>query len=98
MRRLLRRRVIVPAAVALGVLVAVAAGTAWYLLSEERRMGLAIQRVLVARTGLPITVGRASWDGRRLRLRDVRLAAGPGLLVDVRIGGLEIDAGIMALV
>jgi hypothetical protein len=97
MRMLLRRRVIVPAAVAV-VLVAVATGTAWYLLSEERRMGSAVERVLAARTGLPITVGRASWNGRRLRLRDVRVPAGPTLPLDVRIGQLDIDAGIMALV
>jgi hypothetical protein len=96
MRMLLRRRVIVPAAVVV-VLVAVAAGTAWYLLSEERRMGSAIERVLVARTGLPITIERASWNGRRLRLRQVHVAAGPGLPLDVRVGQLDVDAGIMAL-
>jgi hypothetical protein len=38
MRTPFRRRVIVPAAVA-SLVVAVAVGTAWYLLSEGRRMG-----------------------------------------------------------
>jgi hypothetical protein len=97
MRTLLRRRVIVPAAVAF-VVVAVAAGTAWYLLSEGRRMGSAVERVLKARTGLPITVERASWDGRRLLLRDVRLAPSSALALDVRVSRIAIDAGIMALV
>jgi hypothetical protein len=97
MRMLRRRRVIVSAAVA-AVLVAAAAGTAWYLLSEERRMGSTVERVLASRTGLPITVERASWDGRRLRLRNVRVAAGPELPLDVRVGQLDIDAAIMVLV
>lgn len=52
MRTLFRRRVIVPAAVA-SLVVTVALGTAWYLLSEERRMGSAIEGVLAGRTGLP---------------------------------------------
>lgn len=97
MRALLRRRVMVPVAVAL-VVVAVASGTAWYLLSEERRMGSAVERVLVARTGLPIAVPRARWDGRRLVLRDVRVAPGRDLPLDVRVRELEIDAGILVLV
>src|SRR5262245_14916664 len=97
MRALLRRRVMVPAAVAV-VLVAVAAGAAWYLLSEERRMGSAIQRALVARTGLPIVVPRARWDGRRLILHDVRLGPGPALALAIRAREVEIDAGILTLV
>jgi hypothetical protein len=97
MRTLLRRRVIVPAAVAV-VLVAVATGTAWYLLGEERRMGSTIERVLAGRTGLPITIQRASWNGSRLRLRDVRLPADPGRPIDVRIGQLDVDAPLMTLV
>ena len=97
MRTLLRRRVTVSAAVAC-VVVAVAAGTAWYLLSEERRMGSAVERVLVARTGWPITVPRATWHGRRLILRDVRVAPRPELPLDIRVRQLEIEAGIMVLV
>jgi hypothetical protein len=97
MRTLRRRRVIVPAAVAF-VVVAVVSGAAWYLLSEERRMGSAVERVLAGRTGLPIKIQRASWDGRRLLLRDVRLAPGPELALDIRVSELEIDSGIMVLV
>ena len=97
MRTLRQRRVMVPAAVAF-VVVAVASGTAWYLLSSERRMGSVVERVLVARTGWPITVPRARWEGRRLILRDVRLAPAPALPVDVRVRQLEIDAGVMVLV
>ena len=97
MRRPLRRRVIVPAAVAL-VMVAVAAGTAWYLLSEERRMGSTIARLLAGRAGLPITIERASWNGRRLLLRGVHLSAGAELPVDVRVSRMEIDANPLTLV
>lgn len=97
MRTRLRRRVIVPAAIAIGV-VAVVAGAAWYLLGDGRRMGSIVERALVRRTGLPITVERAWWNGRRLSLRGVRLAQGPALPLDVRVSDLAIDAGIMILV
>lgn len=97
MRTPLRRRVIVGAAVAC-VVVAVAAGAGWYLLSEECRMGSIVARVLGARTGLPITVPRAAWDGRRLILRDVRVAPAPELPLDIRVRELEIDDAIMVLI
>jgi hypothetical protein len=94
MRRL---RVLVPAAVAL-VVVAVVAGAAWSFLGGARRLGSIVEWVLVRRSGLPITVGGAAWNGRRLFLRDVRLAPGPALPLDARAGALTIDAGVLALV
>jgi hypothetical protein len=97
MRALRRRRVIVPAAAAVVVLVVVT-GAAWSLLSDGRRMGSTVERMLVRRTGLPIAVGAASWNGRRLRLRDVHLMPAPGLPLDVRARELTIAAGILVLV
>ena len=61
-------------------------------------MGSAVERVLVARTGLPVTVPRAAWDGRRLILRDVRVAPAPELPLDIRVRELEIDDAIMVLI
>jgi hypothetical protein len=96
MRTLFRRRVIVLATVA--VVVAVVAGTAWYVLSEGRRMGRAAEWVLTRRTGLSITVERAWYRPGRFLLRGARVAPGPTFPLDVWVRELEIAAGIMSLV
>ncbi len=96
MPTLFRRRVIVPATVA--VVVAVVVGTAWYVLSEGRRMGRAAEWVLTSRTGLPITVERAWYRPGRFLLRGIRVAPGPTFPLDVRVREVEIAAGIMNLV
>lgn len=95
--RTLRRRRVIMLATAAGV-VAIVAGTAWYFLGDGRRMGSVVERILVRRTGLPITVERALWNGRRFLLRGVRLAPSSTVPLDVRVSELAIEAGIMVLV
>lgn len=89
------RRVAVVAVLALVVVGAALAGAAWYLLGEARRTGRLVAAVLSARTGLPITVARASVQGSRLRLIDVRLAVVP---LEVRVAEMEVTGGVLPLV
>lgn len=53
--------------------------------------------VLSARTGLPVTVGSAAVGRAALRLRDVRVAPGPGFPADVRVRDLEVAGGVAPL-
>jgi hypothetical protein len=81
-------------AVSVGALVAIA----WYLLAEERRAGRVVTALLAERTGLRITVERASIAPSRVRLRGVHVAAGPGLPLDVRAREVNVSGGMVSLV
>ena len=81
------RRAVLVAILALAVVGAAMAGGAWYVFGEARRTGRLVAGVLSARTGLPITVARASVNGSRLRLSDVRVA---GIPMELRVAEVEV--------
>src|SRR2546425_648004 len=87
---------IVMAAALLGVIIA-GAGS-WYLFGEERRLGPTVAGILSRRLGVPITVERAATHGTNLRLRGVRIPAGGGSPIDITIGQLDIEGGVLPLI
>ena len=80
------------------VLVGAVAALAWYLLGEERRAGRFVASLLAERTGLPITVERASLEPSRIRLYGVRVQAGRGSPVEVRVREVDVAGGMLSLV
>jgi hypothetical protein len=79
------------------VVVTVGAG-AWYFLAEERRMGRLVATTLSGWTGLSISVDRAARHGGQFRLRGVRVSRTDAFPLDVRVGTLDIEGGLMSLV
>jgi len=87
---------IVIAAALLGAIIAAAGG--FYLFGEERRLGPIVGGILSGRLGVPITVERAATRGTGLRLRGVHVPAGGGSAVEIRVGQLDIDGGVLPLI
>src|SRR5437870_4926528 len=87
---------IVAVAALLGAVIAGAGG--WYLLGEERRTGRIVAGVLSGRLGVPITVERAVTRGTSLRLSGVRVPAVSGSPVEIEIGQLDIEGGVLPLI
>src|SRR2546426_5750170 len=87
---------IVAVAALLGAVIAGAGG--WYLLGEERRTGRIVAGVLSGRLGVPITVERAVTRGTSLRLSGVRVPAVSGSPVEIVIGQLDIEGGVLPLI
>ena len=87
---------IVAVAALLGAVIAGAGG--WYLLGEERRTGRIVAGVLSGRLGVPITVERAVTRGTSLRLSGVRVPAVSGSPVEIDIGQLDIEGGVLPLI
>lgn len=90
------RHVLIVSGVATLLLVA-AALVAWRFLGEERRMGRVVAGVLSSRTGLSVSVERAAADTSRLRLWGVRVPAGPGFPLDLRVAEIDVQGGVMPL-
>src|SRR5262245_18327669 len=91
-----RRVVLIGGAAALlGVIVA--GGGGWYLLGEERRTARIVARVLSGRLGVPVTVERAAAHGTDLRLSGVHVLAVSGSPVEIEIGQLDIEGGVLPL-
>jgi hypothetical protein len=91
------RRILLVAGIVVAVLAVVLVTAGWYLLAEERRTARLVAGILAGRTGLPVTIERASTDGSALRLRGVRIAASPTLPLDVRAGEVDVAGGLLPL-
>src|SRR5256886_13821880 len=87
---------IVAVAALLGAVIAGAGG--WYLLGEEGGTGRIVAGVLSGRLGVPIPVERAVTRGTSLRLSGVRVPAVSGSPVEIVIGQLDIEGGVLPLI
>src|SRR5262245_31310583 len=97
MRPPVRRGVLI-VGVAILLIAAIAGAGVWYLVGEERRSGRIVADILSSRLGVPVTVERAAVTGTRLRLRGVRGPAPGGMPVDVKIGEVDVEGGVLPLV
>src|SRR5262249_60937947 len=75
-----------------------AAAGGWSLLGEGRRRGRFAAGVLSGRLGVPVPVGRAAAHGPDLGLGGVRVPAVSGSPVEIEIGQLDIEGGVLPLI
>src|SRR5262249_23248148 len=97
MRPPVRRGVLI-VGVAMFLIAATVGAGVWYLVGEERRSGRIVADILSSRLGVPVTVEGAAVPGTRRRLRGVRGPAQRGMPVEVKIGEVDVEGGVLPLV